>query len=601
MSTTLGATQLGGQGRDDTARTLRPAHRSPSVTARVREAYRRIAEVDRPEVWISLLPQEDAIAAAEQIDRRLQAGEELPLAGVLLAVKDNIDVAGFDTTAACPTFAYRPSATATAVRRLVDTGGLVLGKTNLDQFATGLVGTRSPYGAVRNAYDPDLIAGGSSSGSAVAVALGIVDIGVGTDTAGSGRVPPALNRIVGIKPSRGLVPTTGVVPAARPYDCVTVMARSLPEAGTALRVMIGPDQDDPRSRTWPPDVRLGGRPRPRVAVPRAADLEALDQVRRRAFARTVERLQGGGAETAEIDLTPFLSAAKLLYESALAAERHAAVGDFIDGHLDEVDPIVGAIIHAAGKHTASALAAAQDDLAQADAVTRASLEGFDALLLPTTPSHPTIAEVGADPVDVNSYLGTYTNFVNLLDLAAVAVPVDLSATGGPGDAVGPGESFGVSLITRAFDDQVGLDLAGRLLGTDPGPCIGSGIEIVAFGAHMRGGPLEDDLATLGAVYVDDVETTKSYRMVALPTQPPKPGVVATEPERGAALSGERWLLPAAGLGHLLASLSAPLSLGSVDLADGSQAVGFLCDTVAASQATDITAHGGWRAYLNERS
>ncbi|TRV78281.1 allophanate hydrolase [Streptomyces sp. 130] len=559
-----------------------------SCAARVTAAYRRIAEADRPEVWITLRPEEDVRAEAEALDSRLAAGDPLPLAGVLVAVKDNIDVAGLPTTAACPAFAYIPETDAPAVRRLLDAGAVVLGKTNLDQFATGLVGTRSPYGAVRNALRPERIAGGSSSGSAVAVALGIADIALGTDTAGSGRVPAALNGIVGLKPTLGLVPTTGVVPAARPYDAVTVFARTLTEAQRALGVMTGPDERDPRSRVWPDDVRLAAPPRPRVAVPRDEDLTPLSPGRRAAFAAAVERLEAAGVTTAVVDVSPLLLAARLLYDGALVAERYAAVGEFIARDPSAADPTVAGIILAAAALPAHALAADQARLDRYRAPAHGILSGCDALLLPTAPCHPDIAEVLADPVTVNSRMGTYTNFVNLLDMAAVAVPAG-EADGGP---------FGVSVVTRAFEDQPAIDIAALLTGERlPAPLPGGGVDLVVFGAHLTGQPLNHQLTGSGARYAGEVTTAASYRLTALGTAPPKPGLVRVGPEHGAAVAGERWTLSPAALGRFLAALPAPMSLGRVELADGGWVLGFQCDPHSAAGGTDITGHGGWRAYL----
>ncbi|WP_084144088.1 allophanate hydrolase [Amycolatopsis taiwanensis] len=414
---------------------------------RVRAAYRRIAEVDRPEVWITLRDEREVLAEA--------AGTRpgLPLAGLVCAVKDNIDVAGLPTTAACPAFAYTPARSATAVRRLTDAGAIVLGKTNLDQFATGLVGTRSPYGAVRHAEQPEKISGGSSSGSAVTVALGIVDFAIGTDTAGSGRVPAALHGIVGLKPTLGLVPTTGVVPAARPYDCVSVFAPSLALGRRALAVLTGPEPAAPASRDWPASARFAAAAAPAVAVPSPAGLEPLSPWACATFNDAVKRLRTNGVRVSEVDVGVFLDAGKLLYEGALVAERYAAVGEFIETHRAGVDPTVAGIILAAGTLPAHRLAADQARLARCRAVAAEAMAGFDALLLPTTTGHPTIAEVAADPVGVNSRLGTYTTFVNLLDLAAVAVPAG-RADGSP---------FGVSVITRAFDDHVALDIAALLV------------------------------------------------------------------------------------------------------------------------------------------
>ena len=484
-----------------------------SAVERVRAAYARMSEVDRPEVWITLRDEAELLAEAKDVDRRVDGGERLPLAGLLVAVKDNIDVAGLPTTAGCPSYAYQPELTAPAVARLVDAGALVLGKTNLDQFATGLVGTRSPYGAVRGALLPDRVSGGSSSGSAVAVALGIADIGIGTDTAGSGRVPAAFNGIVGIKPTLGLVPTTGVVPACRSYDAVTAFAATLALAQRAIAVMTGLS-DDPRGRTWPPDVRLSAGDAPVVAVPDAAGLAQLSPAARAAFTDAAQRL---GVPLREIDISPLLAAAALLYDGALVAERYAAVGAFIDGAPD-VDPSVRAIIGAARDIPAHAHVA---DLARLDAVKAAGvLHGCAALLLPTAPRHPTLAEVAADPIGVNRGLGAYTNFVNLMDLCAVAVPGG-SADGGP---------FGVSVIARAFDDQVAIDIAARLTGeqaADPYP--GTGVDLVVFGAHLRGQPLNHQLTAVGARYSGAVRTAPEYRMVLITDHRPSPA--SSTPDR----------------------------------------------------------------------
>ncbi|PXY36414.1 allophanate hydrolase [Prauserella flavalba] len=557
-----------------------------SPTERVRAAYRTIAEADRPEVWITLREEQDVLLEAKAVEHRLAEGADLPLAGLVFAVKDNIDVAGLPTTAGCPSFAYTPSASATAVRRLVDAGALVLGKTNLDQFATGLVGTRSPYGAVRHAQQPGKISGGSSSGSAVAVALGIADFALGTDTAGSGRVPAALHGIVGLKPTLGLVPNTGVVPAARSYDCVTVFARELPLAHRALAIMTGPDSADPTSRDWPPATRFAAAG-PRLAIPDDAGLAPLSQEGTAAFHAAVARLRDTGVTVERIDVTPFLDAATLLYDGALVAERYAAVGEFLAGEPEGADPTVAGIVLAAGDLPAHRFAADLERLDAYRAEAAALLAGFDALLLPTTTGHPTIAEVEADPVAVNSRLGTYTNFVNLLDLAAAAVPAG-TADGGP---------FGVSVITRAFDDQVALDIAAALTGDEPpAPYPTGGVDLVVFGAHLRGQPLNHQLTGLGARFSGVVRTAPEYRMVALPTTPPKPGVVR-DTAAGASLTGERWTLSPAALGTFLAGLPAPMSLGPVTVDGGEQVLGFHCDPDTARGGTDITRYGSWSAYL----
>ncbi|WP_370948265.1 allophanate hydrolase [Amycolatopsis sp. cg5] len=558
-----------------------------SAVGRVMAAFDRIAEVDRPEVWITLRSAEDVLVDAKAVDERVRAGERPPLAGLLLAVKDNVDVAGLPTTAGCPAFAYTPEVSATAVRRLTQAGAVVLGKTNLDQFATGLVGSRSPYGAVRGAKDPLKVSGGSSSGSAVAVALELVDIAIGTDTAGSGRVPAAFNGIVGLKPTLGLVPKTGVVPAARSYDCVTIFARKLTTAQLALAEMTGPDADDPQSREWPDSVRLSAGEHPRVAIPDDKNLEPLSPSAHRAFAAAVASLRASGAVLTTVDISPLLDAAKLLYDGALVAERYAAVGEFLREHPEDADPTVAKIILAAGKLKAHDLAADQERLAQAKATAAKLLAGQDALVLPTVPEHPTLAQVEKDPVGVNKRLGTYTNFVNLLDMAGVAVPAG-TADGG---------SFGLTVLTRAFDDQIALDLAALFTGElAETPYPDKGIDLVVFGAHLRGQPLNHQLVSLGARFAEEVLTAEEYRMVALPTTPPKPGLLHVG-SGGAALEGERWLLSPAALGKFLAGLPAPMLLGRILLDDGTEAVGFYCDPSAAENAKDITAFGGWRAYL----
>ncbi|OBA77048.1 allophanate hydrolase [Mycobacterium sp. 1554424.7] len=503
-------------------------------TARVRAAYRRIADADRPEIWITLRARDDALADAREVERRLAAGESLPLAGRVVAVKDNVDVAGLPTTAACPEFAYLPAATAAAVERLREAGAVVLGKTNLDQFGTGLVGTRSPYGAVRNSRHPDLIAGGSSSGSAVAVALGIADVGIGTDTAGSVRVPAALNGIVGIKPTLGIIPTHGVVPACPSFDAVSVLAADLELATAAAAVMAGPDSRDPRSRAWPADVRLAAPAAPRVAIPTAANLTALSDAYRDAFERSVVGAADAGLSIEPVDITVLLEAALLLYDGAFVAERYAAVGEFLESAPAGADPHVAAIITAGRTVSGAAFAADLDALARARADAAGVLAGFDALLLPTTTEHPAIADVQADPLSINRRLGTYTNFCNLLDMAAVAVPGAPTATGGP---------FGVTVAVPAFGDQIAVDIAARLTAATPTLLIEAGCEVAIFGL----GPMRRQLEALGARHVGQVSTT---------------------PGQGAPSRAELFRVSEAGLGRLLAGLPAPVALTLTELEDG---------------------------------
>jgi allophanate hydrolase len=586
--------------------------------ARVTAAYAAIEAAGRPEIWITLRPAADALAEAEAVDARIAAGERLPLAGLVAAVKDNIDVAGLPTTAGAPSYEYRPARDATCVERARRAGAVVLGKTNLDQFATGLVGTRSPYGAVRNAWDPDRISGGSSSGSAVAVALGLVDFALGTDTAGSGRVPAALNGIVGVKPTRGVIPCTGVVPACRSLDCVTVFARSVPLARRAVAVMAGPDGVDPLA------TLLGSGPRggwrlpatrasasgsageeadsraradlgpPRVAVPLPAQLAGLADGWAEAFESAVARLRSTGAEIVTVDIAPLLEAASLLYGGSFVAERYAAVGDHIREHAEliggDLDPVVATIILDAAKHDAVGYFADRERLDRLAARAAGILDGCDALLTPTTTLHPTIAEVQRDPVAVNARLGTYTNFANLLDLAALAVPAG-TVNGLP---------FGIMLTGPAGSDARLAEIATT---AEPGERRDEpDVDLLVVGAHLRGQPLNHELLAAGGMLLGPARTAPCYLLYALDTQPPKPGLVRVAPEPGgASIDGEMWRLPPAGFARFMAGLTAPMAIGRVSLDDGRDVLGFICEPAAVRGAADITSYGGWRAWLGRGS
>ncbi|WP_406055222.1 allophanate hydrolase [Streptomyces sp. NBC_01077] len=554
-----------------------------TALARSRAAYDRIEAVDRPEIWIDLRPRPDVETEARSIDARVAAGERLPLAGWTLAVKGNIDVAGLPTTAACPSYAYLPERDAPAVAALRAAGAVVLGTTNLDQFATGLVGTRSPYGAVRHAHAPERVSGGSSSGSAVAVALGIADLALGTDTAGSGRVPAAFNGIVGLKPTPGLVSTDGVVPACASLDCVSVFARTLTEAETALAHLAT------RPASPPGSPRPPGPPRIAVADPTA--LGELDDGWSAAYARAADRLAASGAELTTIDITPFLQAAALLYDGAFVAERYTAVGTFVDEHLakrspetsasSDLDPTVAGIISRAGEIPAHRLFADRARLARLAARAESVLGDADALLLPVTPGHPTLTEVAADPLGANARLGRFTNSTNLFGQCALAVPA------GTVD----GLPFGVMLIGRPDTEDRLVSIARRFTAT---------IELVVVGAHLTGQPLNPQLLALGARFVRATTTAPVYRLYALDTTPPKPGLVRTSGADGTTVEAEVWELPAEGLGTLMASLPRPMAIGHVELSDGSSAPGFLCEPAALEGAEDITAYGGWRAYRSDR-
>jgi allophanate hydrolase len=517
---------------------------------RVSQAYERIRQVARPEIWIDLRPEEDVQAEF--------AAARGPLAGKLLAVKGNIDVLGLPTTAGCPAYAYVPTSDATVVARLRAAGAVVLGTTNLDQFATGLVGTRSPYGAVRNAIDLSRVSGGSSSGSAVAVALGIADLALGTDTAGSGRVPAAFNGIVGLKPTYGLIPTDGVVPACRSIDCVSIFARTVSEASDALACVAA----QPPAPVPSLPYRLG--------VP--TELGPLAPGWDSAFSAAVSRFP---AELVPVDLTPFLAAARLLYEGAFVAERYAAVGEFIDAHRADVDPTVGAIISAARDIPAHRLFRDREELARLAGL--ATLDSVDALVLPTTVEHPTLAAVAADPVGVNARLGRFTNFANLLGFAALAVPAGLV----------DGLPFGISLVGKAFTDSTLAAIARS---------VPSVARIAVVGAHLSGQPLNVELVGRGGVLVQCTTTASAYRLFALDTVPAKPGLVR-DPS-GGSVEAEVWELPMASFGDFVASLPSPMAVGQVELADGAWVSGFTCERHALVGARDITSFGGWRGYLS---
>lgn len=550
----------------------------------VRSSYATIAAADRPEIWIALRPEREALEEAALVDA---SEEDLPLRGTTVAVKDNIDVAGMPTTAGVRAPSPIAAHDATAVARLRAAGAVVIGKTNLDQFATGLVGTRSPFGEVRNARWPELISGGSSSGSAVAVALGLVDIALGTDTAGSGRVPAALNQIIGVKPTLGLVPTTGMLDACRPYDTITVFARTLAEARLATRIVSGPDRLDPRARRSPGDVRLAAPGRPRIAIPVEANLASLTADARRAWDSAVEDLRGI-AEVAELDIASMLAAARLLYEGAIVAGRFAAVGaEVTDPDLEQaLDPTVAGIVRGARRTSGWEYVRDVETLDRTRLAALAALEGFDALAIPTAPGHPSRDDVRADPIGVNAWMGRFTNFVNLLDLSAIAVPADLPETG---------SGFGLTLVGRPFEDLVIADIAADLLEIERDDQDRGGIDLVVFGAHLLGQPLNHQLVERGAAYLGEVVTAAEYRLLALDTVPPKPGLIHVG-DGGAAIHGELWQLAPAALGTFLAELPEPMMLGRIRLADGRRVTGFGCAASAAAHAVDITAHGGWLAY-----
>ena len=515
-----------------------------------------------------------------------------PLLGVPFAVKDNIDVAGVPTTAACPAFAHVPPRHATVVQRLVDAGALWLGKTNLDQFATGLVGTRSPYGRPSSAFDAERISGGSSSGSAVAVARGQAAFSLGTDTAGSGRVPALFNGLVGLKPTPGRVSTAGVLPACRSIDCVSIFAHDADDAAQVLAVLEGSDPLDPYSAFRAGPARLPQRLR--IGVPKAPDFFG-DAGYAPAYAAELQRLQAGGHTLVEIDFTPLFEVAALLYEGPWVAERHAVVQRLLAEHPEALDPTVHRVIARALGLSATQAFEGQYRLRALQARLQTLWQQVDLLMVPSAPGHPRFSEVDADPVGVNSRLGTYTNFVNLLGWCALALPAGRTDRGLP---------FGVTLIADAALDAALLDLARRwreVPAEQPQPAAWPATQptlpIAVVGAHLSGLPLNAQLTERGAHLLERTHTAPHYRLYALAgTTPPKPGMQRVA-EGGTAIELEVWDMPLAALGSFLALIPAPLGLGSVQLADGRVVHGFLCESHALAGARDISAFGGWRAYL----
>ncbi|WP_112249196.1 allophanate hydrolase [Kribbella monticola] len=507
-----------------------------------------------------------------------------PLHGLTMAIKDNIDLAGVPTTAADPRSTTPAVANAFVVERLIEAGATALGKTNLDQYATGLVGTRSPYGACHSVFSEQHISGGSSAGSAVAVASGEVDFALGTDTAGSGRVPAAFNGIVGIKPSKGLVSTSGVIPACRSLDCVTVFARTVSTARRAFEVMAVYDPADPYSRQLPRPAASTGAPL--IGVPDRP--LGMDPLHERAWAEAVDQAAKLGI-VVPVDVSVLLETADLLYSGPWLAERWLAFGDKLDDD-PAVDPTVRSIVRRGAGLTAAETFAGFDRLASLTRQAEPLWTRIDALLLPVTESHPTLAEVAADPVGVNSRMGRFTNMVNLLDLCAVAFP---------GPARDDGLPFGVQLLAPAGHDELIIDLAAAWCGEPVPPRAPSTDEILlaVAGAHLSGQPLNDDLVLRGARLAFESRMARDYRMFLVDGPVPRPGVTRTlTPSDGPGIEVEVWALPSAELAGFLATILAPLAIGPVELVDGRQVLGFVCTADAADPGRDITSFGSWRTY-----
>ncbi|NRF68005.1 allophanate hydrolase [Aquincola sp. S2] len=549
----------------------------------------------------------------QRLDDALQRGAaaSLPLFGVPFAVKDNIDVAGLPTTAACPAFAHTPQRHATVVQRLLDAGAVLVGKTNLDQFATGLVGTRSPYGAVPNSVDAAYVSGGSSSGSASVVARGLVAFALGTDTAGSGRVPAGFNNLVGLKPTPGALPMAGVLPACRTLDTVSVFALTVADAARVTALIEGAT-DEPRHQSWPARPAWFGNGRElRIGVPAQPGCDAALGYDA-AFEQALEQLRAWGLQPQPVNMQPFFDVARLLYEGPWVAERYTVVRELIERSPEAIDPVVRGVIAAARAHDAAAAFDARYALEALRAQIAPLWSQLDVLMVPTAPTCPTLAAVAAEPVRRNSELGRYTNFVNLLGLAALALPSGFTPRGLP---------FGITFIAPGGSDAALAQLGARWEAARDLP-LGAGLrdataadrllyatpaaaptlQLAVVGAHLEGMPLHGQLSERGCRLIERTCSAPNYRLYALPnTQPPKPGLVRCGGhEDGQAIVLEVYEMPLDAVGSFLALIPPPLGLGSVQLADGRWVKGFICEPAALAGGTDISSFGGWRGWLENR-
>jgi allophanate hydrolase len=593
----------------ETIASIVAAHKSgadPEET--IGRVYARIRVHNDPAIFITLRDEAEVIAEARELFA--DGHRKLPLCGVPFAVKDNIDVAGLPTTAACPDFAYTPKKDATAVANLRASGAIPIGKTNLDQFATGLVGVRSPYGIPRNVFDPKLVPGGSSSGSGVAVAAGLVPFALGTDTAGSGRVPAGLGNIVGLKPSLGAVSNAGLVPACRTLDCISVFALTVDEAWFAFREMAGPDIADPYSRNRPLGSP-GQLPQLRVGVPiKGQRVFFGDSVSAAEFDKAIARFAKLGVTVTEIDIEPFYETARLLYEGPWVAERYHVIQKLIASSPESIHPVTREITLGGARSSAVDAFAAFYKLEDLRRVRDHIFRQIDVLLVPTAPTAYTVEQVLADPIQLNSRLGTYTNFVNLLDLAGLALPASMKADGTPFGVtiLAPGDNDALlASLGRVFhaDTMLPMGATGAaqppLYAYDPAPRADE-IAIAVVGAHMSGMPLNNELLSFGARFLEAAHTAPDYKLFALNGGPPaRPGLLRVGAGQGASIAVEVWALPAEGFGRFVATVPPPLSIGTVVL-DGYRSVkGFLAESKGVEDARDVSAFGGWRKFVESAS
>jgi allophanate hydrolase len=592
----------------ETVAAIVAAHRAGTVSPAqtVARSFERIREHNDPAIFISLRDEKEAIAEADALTAKDAA--QLPLYGVPVGVKDNIDAAGMPTTAACPAFSYLPAHDATSVARLRAAGAIIIGKTNLDQFATGLVGVRSPYGIPNNPLRGDLIPGGSSSGSGVAVSAGLVPLALGTDTAGSGRVPAMLNNIVGLKPSLGLISTAGVVPACRTLDCVSVFSLTVDDAMIALKAMAGPDGADPYSRNRPLGEITAFPAHLRLGVPRSGQLIFFgDKASEQAYGDALKRWTALGATLVEFDLEPFYETARLLYEGPWVAERYLVIRNLLASSPEAIHPVTREIIIAGARLSAADTFAALYRLQALRKIAERAFGGIDALVLPTAPTVYSTAQVLANPLELNSRLGTYTNFVNLLDLCGLALPAAIRPDDIPFGItlLAPaGQDAQLASIGRVFHADTKLTLGARSLPQPPLAPLPTGVRgdeiaIAVVGAHLSGMALNGELKTLGARLLEAAMTAPDYKLYALETRPPKPGMLRVEAGTGAPIELEIWALPAAAFGKFVAAIPPPLSIGTIRLADGRGVKGFIVEAADVNGAREISAFGGWRAFVAE--
>src|SRR5580704_17639661 len=563
----------------------------------------RIAAYPDPAVWIHRLPAEAIFAQVRAVERRWDAGEQLPLYGVPFAIKDSIDLGGVPTTAACPAYSYVPERSATVVKTLLDAGAIAVGKTNLDQFGTGLAGDRSPYGACRNVFNPEFISGGSSSGSGVGVAAGLVSFALGTDTAGSGRVPAAANNVVGFKPASGLLSTAGMVPSCASLDCISFVTLTVEESHFLYSVARGQE------------AASVGDGRPGIfAAPADAALDFCgDDERAKIFSRSLKQLEQSGARRIAVDFDPFRDAGLLLYGGPWVAERLAALEGFMAAHSEEMYPVTRTIIAGGSQYRAVDVFRAQQQLKSLRESCLRIFDEAEVLIVPTIPTLPKLADVQADSILWSRRLGTYTNFANLVGLSALAVPAAFTSGGLPAGITllaPPGRERRLCEIGMAWQRQCDLPLGatGNRLpavpsrsSSNPSAAPDGYVRVSVAGAHLKGEPLHPALCRFGAQFVRDCRTAAKYRFYAfLNLNPPRPGLLQTV-DRGGSVAVEIYDEPLEGFGRLVASVAPPLAIGTVELEDGETVKGFLCESCVAGHARDITDFGGWISFRSQSS